>query len=521
MTGEPPEIVPNRSSANTRRLVVLAIAGLALHALVYADRRALASFTQVAWAVMVITAILDRSMPLRARLRRIIPVYAGSLAICFATSAILGHPTEAVSQFLRYHLWAVWLTVLWLAASVWQIHANLWSRALVGLCVAHAFLCLLSAFAAAEPRLSMKLFGTDLGVYVGLFLIILRYWAVYTPRMLRCVAWGHTALISAAVIAMLVTVTVYATGDTAVRTGLEAQEWILSEPGDSGTTWRLLFPFQHHNRAGFFAMTAVFIVMAMALTIRSAARRGLAISLSAAAAVCLAFTLTRAAMAAAIAGLAVAAPMALAADRRLRWLLLLFLGLPLIWFGLPEAHKTRILQVTNPAAWVPGRATTTGARMVLWDRTLSLVARHPVTGVGYGYERFEQVFNKTYPDLVRTLGGTSHAHNQWLQAAAESGVPAALMLLVFTLARFAILIAAIRRSWPRASVLVVWLGLELAIQAYLMTNYTLRYSLGAYTYCIWAVGSAMALQALGRLARPDEPTVMPLSREVPAADALL
>jgi hypothetical protein len=503
-----------------RRLSLLAVAGLVLHALVYTDRRMLATFTLVAWAVMVFAAVFDRAIPLRQRLWLVVPPYAISLTACLGVALVWGDVAAAALQFLRYHLWAPWLVVLWLAAPLWTGRAGLWLRSLAGLCVVHAFLCLLSAFAASEPKLSMKLFGSDVAVYVSLFLIILRFAPEYNLSALRRMACGHLALVSSMVGAMLLIVVAYATGGDGLRAGLEAKDWILSESADGQTTWRLVFPFQHHNRTGFVAMTSVFFFMAVLLTAKSPSRRGAAALLMVAALVSVAFSLTRAAMVAAALGLLVAVPVALTANRQLRWVLLLLVAVPAIWLALPEAHRARIRQVTDPAAWIPGRETTTGARLVLWDRTISLVARHPYWGVGYGYARFEQVFNRTYPDLVDKLGGTSHAHNQWLQAAAESGLPAAVAWLAFTLARLALLIVAIRRSWPNAATLSAWLGLEMAIQVYLMTNYTLRYSLGAYTYCVWALGSAMALRALEpSRARPATPCA-PDSREVPAPAAL-
>ena len=83
--------------------------------------------------------------------------------------------------------------------------------------------------------------------------------------------------------------------------------------------------------------------------------------------------------------------------------------------------------LTDPAARV-----LTERRLDLWSDAVDLAAEHPVTGVGSG--RFEEE-----SATARASRDTKPAHSTWLEAAAETGVPGALLLLALAL-------------WPLAAV---------------------------------------------------------------------
>jgi O-antigen ligase len=97
---------------------------------------------------------------------------------------------------------------------------------------------------------------------------------------------------------------------------------------------------------------------------------------------------------------------------------------------------TGALMISNPARVVNrlGEAgeDSWGGRPMIWQTTRALIARYPITGVGYGaYEGAMPLYQPPPRGMMM-----NHAHNQYLEIAAEGGVPgillfaAALVMLV-------------------------------------------------------------------------------------------
>jgi len=92
--------------------------------------------------------------------------------------------------------------------------------------------------------------------------------------------------------------------------------------------------------------------------------------------------------------------------------------------------------------------TASASRLVIWERTARMIEDHPLVGVGAG--NFQAVFEPVYnPMLNEDLRRGGHAHNLWLQEAAELGVITAIAYIALWIAA---LISAARLS--RAS----WIG---------------------------------------------------------------
>jgi O-antigen ligase len=69
-------------------------------------------------------------------------------------------------------------------------------------------------------------------------------------------------------------------------------------------------------------------------------------------------------------------------------------------------------------------ATPAGNRWAIWKDTVRLIDGHPWSGTGLG------TFSAAYPAVQTAFAGrfVSHAHNDYLEFAAELGIPAALLL---------------------------------------------------------------------------------------------
>ena len=126
--------------------------------------------------------------------------------------------------------------------------------------------------------------------------------------------------------------------------------------------------------------------------------------------------------------------------------------------GLAVAHDANP-DLTDPAARV-----LTERRLDLWDDAVGLAAEHPVTGVGAG--RFEEE-----SATARASRDTKPAHSTWLEAAAETGVPGALLLLALAL-------------WPLAA---VGTGRAAAVGAAAWTAYCLHASVDYVTDSVGVV----------------------------------
>src|SRR4029077_9360800 len=92
--------------------------------------------------------------------------------------------------------------------------------------------------------------------------------------------------------------------------------------------------------------------------------------------------------------------------------------------------------------------TASASRLDIWERPTTMIEDHPLFGVGGG--NFQAIFEPVYnPMLNEDVRRGGHAHNLWLQEAAELGVVTALAYIALWIAA---LISAARLS--RAS----WIG---------------------------------------------------------------
>ena len=111
------------------------------------------------------------------------------------------------------------------------------------------------------------------------------------------------------------------------------------------------------------------------------------------------------------------------------------------------AGSTLLTSVTERAA--------SAGRLVIWERTTALIRDHPWTGVGAG--NFQAIFEPVYnPVLNNDLRRGGHAHNLWLQQAAELGLFTAGVYAVLWVAVLLMAARQINGSWvQRAAFLVL------------------------------------------------------------------
>ena len=89
-------------------------------------------------------------------------------------------------------------------------------------------------------------------------------------------------------------------------------------------------------------------------------------------------------------------------------------------------------------------------RLELWTRALSMLRDFGLVGVGPG--QFEEIVMVLYPPFFTGLQGNfSHAHNFYLQAAIDFGIPGLIALVALLLGSGACIVAATRR-WTAVSI---------------------------------------------------------------------
>ena len=371
-----------------------------------------------------------------------------------------------------------------------------------------------SGFAGRFPQLTMEALTEEMLLYASLFMLMPLVLLQASPRALRLSLIGTGALLILMLVSMSAIVIHAATGGLTVREGLAARGCIIVELTDPAAPWRILFPFTHHNRTAYFCVIACFASLTQLN--RSAGVRNLSIATATLSLIMLGYTATRGAALGVAAGSTIMVVLAFASGLRWRWSFIpAFVAvLAALWFLLPEGHRDQFLQIASSRSYVPGPTTSIGARLAFWPHIMEMVRLQPITGVGYGYESFEQYTEGHYGDILATMSGLSHAHNTYLETAAESGIPAAILLFVFTVTRIlalALQTFRVRRMrHPFGVAMLAWIGLEVALQVYGLSNYALRRNMGILTYGVWGISATMILYAASLVGKETSSPTDPL-----------
>ncbi|MBX7247025.1 MAG: O-antigen ligase family protein [Candidatus Sumerlaeaceae bacterium] len=473
---------------------------LAMFVLCLLDKRTQNPLLILLWVTVGIAAVTDLRQSWKPRLLLVASTLFMTLIAGSAAAWISGSLLSAWSHFLQNQILVLWFAVLWICTPLVvleSVHSPFEFHILklsVKLLVLYGMVALISCFGSINPKLSMRSFSEELGPYIGLFAIICRL-GLTCPEIARgfgrhaLTIGGLTVLAMSGVVSMRLLF-----ADSTLVSWMEQRSLLLADPGASDSPWRLLFPFLHHNRAAYFACCMVFLALA-GLVVPGRAWRAFCGVVAILSFSVIFFTATRGALLACACGLIVLVSMAIL-HRRSWWWCAFFVILPGIWFLLPEAHRHRIAEAFRPAAYQADSGTTMDSRMFIWRKTATLVAHNPGLGTGYGFQTYEFAFEKQFGKELEKYDAVPHAHNQWLEITAETGFPAVVLFVMFTLARFWIISWALR-SRPDGGFasfwfFACWLALEIAIQVYGLSNYPLRRGLGLLTYGIWAVGLVTA-----------------------------
>ncbi len=459
--------------------------------------------------------------------RRSVVVFVATTAMGMGLAIAGGAPIrEAIAGWLRYGIWLLWPCAVyafftWVSSSargdssptgcsapegppIVETQRGLRFLRFSGCALAmYAVLVYLACFRSPYPRTAWKLFAYELAPLVALYFFAIEVFPKTLThralvRYLRRVLVGVALILGISVLAMAAVGTLHRLG-LLPSTVYGYDGWIRVEPQNPSAAPHLQFPFTHHNRASFYAMSAMFLLTALGATLI-----GLRLYIWGSALlafVALIYGLTRGALIGAAIGVATLWLGAISYWRgKAVWTVALLLLLGAAGWGLlPQSGRERLRDALELKAYRPGTETSVGARLLIQSATIAAVGQRPILGWGYGYEVFERVSANLFPEMKRTTEGMSHSHNQWLEIAFESGVVSAGAFFAFVFFRIAVLGMALRATRGAVFVTVLtFLALELAIQIYGLTNYTLRRNLAYYTYAIWIASHIVAWSALSQ-----------------------
>ena len=484
--------------------------------------RELVKLSLFAAALLLLT---DREGPWRARLKLTLLALALTCLLAWAMHALAGRtPTREVLRLLRRSPGILlWAAALWLASPMLLNRDKRYGRrmqgAVIALCAYGAF-CFASAAASSVPQGrtgSLQLFYRD---RVALFLILLPWLraAQASARLrIRCARFTVYFFALFVLLAALVTVLMLAGGEQ-VHARLFALGLIHMEgPGADPflPPLRLTFPMLHFNRTALFMLVAT-MTMVVAFFARGLKRapRAACLSLAVLAFVLTIETFTRGAIAALVAGLGL---LGCLLSRRLPVVLAGAVVLLLLLLLLPATQRGYLLSTLHYSTYEPrGRMTSMKERRLAWSWGLEQVARHPLTGLGFGprvirlaYQAYaEQTGNRRMLAMIKAGLDMQHLHNTPLEIAAESGLPALFAFAAFCLLRWWLLLDVWRGArGPDRSRAAARIAFEASLVVFSMIFYMLKLNAGFIIWYVWAYllsASEAALRDRTAAARPAD-----------------
>lgn len=180
---------------------------------------------------------------------------------------------------------------------------------------------------------------------------------------------------------------------------------------------RVFSTLKNPNLLAAFLVTVMSLCAGIALKMPNVIRKTLLFSIVGILGVCLVLTYSRGAW---ISLLAVIGAYGFLHNRKILWLLL-FIPV-VVFFYAHDSLMGRILSIFNPTD------TSSTLRMALWESTIAMIIDKPLFGIGWG------AYYLVYPEYDFFINDGNikifHAHNMYLNIAAEIGIPGLLVFLM-------------------------------------------------------------------------------------------
>lgn len=213
---------------------------------------------------------------------------------------------------------------------------------------------------------------------------------------------------------------------------ISANEWVDGEQFPD-LKMRVFSTLENPNLLAGFLVTMMAIGASMGLKSTTMSGKILLFSLVALFGVCLVLTYSRGAW---LSLLAVIGVYGLLCNRKIFWLLIL---VPIALFFGHDAVLERIMSIMNPTD------TSSTLRVALWESTIAMIEDKPLLGIGWGS------YWLVYPEYDFFLNNPNvkifHAHNMYLNIAAEIGIPGLLAFLAIMYGHVRLALLVLRNSF--------------------------------------------------------------------------
>ncbi|MCE5285393.1 MAG: O-antigen ligase family protein [Pelosinus sp.] len=262
----------------------------------------------------------------------------------------------------------------------------------------------LSIQVSPDPGFSYYNFYHSFCLYIFLYYAVL--YNIHSKKQIKRMLW--------ATLAAAFLVTFYGFYQYIHGMDITAMDWVDGEQFPEITV-RVFSTLKNPNLLAGYLVTIISLAIGFGCKARSRKRRAIFLALTVIFGTCLVLTYSRGAW---ISLLFVAGAYGLYYNRKVFWLMLPLVGILLF---LHNGFYERILSIANPTD------SSAAMRMALWQSTLAMIAEKPLLGIGWGaywmvYPKYDFFLNDPNTTIF-------HAHNMYLNIAAEVGTPGLLAFL--------------------------------------------------------------------------------------------
>ncbi len=395
-------------------------------------------------------------------------------------------PWETWSIGILWHLgWVV--TPIATCALLWSRRTVAWralNRPLVWGLGVFLLAVFISCFASIDPDTSWRFLRKELLVYLIVLAGIVLGVTARTDLRGLTIALTLSGLIACAM-GIAVHYFYLHGADEETRIAWRDDEIVDHDNPADPVTLRAQFPLEHHNKLAFLAALVTLLTVHIGLTGKRA--RALWCLAAVIPLWALMLTLNRGSLI----GLVAAALLVLTlANWRFGVALIVVAALATPFL---PSHIRRHQMTIFHAATYQGEWSSLVYRLRGWRGALTMIGDHPLTGIGYSWKNFEEIYEQyAIPEEVQHK---PHAHSNVLEIAAEVGVVGALGFVLF---QWGLLIASLRAWWSRrraAHGLATLIALQLVVLIVGLISYYLRERLGLVIWAVLALSLAHLLIA--------------------------
>lgn len=303
-----------------------------------------------------------------------------------------------------------------------------------------------SIFVSPDMNYSFYNYYHLMGRYIFLYYLVINN--VQTPEQLKRLVW---TVLGSAVPVMLYGFYQYLFGvDIAVL------EWVDGEQFPDLKV-RVFSTLQNPNLLAGFLVMMMALACGLGCKVRQASRRLLFLLLFVLLGICLGLTYSRGAW---VSVAFVVGLYGVLYNKKALWLLIL---IPIGLFLAQDAFTERLMSIFNPTD------TSSTLRIALWESTLAMIADNPVLGIGWGaYWLVYPQYDFFIQDAATTI---FHAHNMYLNIAAEIGIPGLTVFLLIMCGHIRtawLMINTVNEGWPAG----LLLGLISALAGLAVSGFT-------------------------------------------------